>query len=188
MAAAVSMEDENLVSKEETVKDLNDNYVKDCAIKVEKIEINEPPPRKLTQKISSNGNGEQTATSGGDVADIYSRPKPPSRDIVGLSTPCSPSSLVLKYDSKAGSGADKNSSRSPGGGHGPSGQTSEPPKGGKGATKGSCDGRNPQRAEIPRGHPYETLQAQCAKPYHGASTGEDLTISQMYQFLLGVGT
>ena len=161
------MEDENLVSKEETVKDLNDNYVKDCAIKVEKIEINEPPPRKLTQKISSNGNGEQTATSGGDVADIYSRPK---------------------YDSKAGSGADKNSSRSPGGGHGPSGQASGPPKGGKGATKGSCDGRNPQRAEIPRGHPYETLPAQCAKPYHGASTGEDLTISEMYQFLLGVGT
>ena len=43
------MEEENLVSKEETVKELNDNYVKDCAIKVEKIEINDPPPsRKLT--------------------------------------------------------------------------------------------------------------------------------------------
>ena len=186
MAAAVSMEDENLVSKEETVKDLNDNYVKDCAIKVEKIEINEPPPRKLTQKISSNGNGEQTATSGGDVADIYSRPKPPSRDIVGLSTPCSPSSLVLKYDSKAGSGADKNSSRSPGGGHGPgpSGQASGPPKGGKGATKGSYDGPNPPRAEIPRGHPIRGSY----EPNHGAPKGEDLTISQMYQFLLGVGT
>ena len=180
------MEEENLVSKEETVKELNDNYVKDCAIKVEKIEINDPPPpRKLTQKSFSSGNGEQKATSGGDVADIYSRPKPPSKDIVGLSTPCSPSP-VLNYDSKAGSGADKNSSRSPG--HGPSGQASGPPKGGKGATKGSYDGRNPQRAEIPRGHPYETLPAQCAKPYHGAPKGEDLTISEMYQFLLGVGT
>ena len=172
------MEDENLVSKEETVKDLNDNYVKDCAIKVEKIEINEPPPRKLTQKISSNGNGEQTATSGGDVADIYSRPKPPSRAIVGLSTPCSPSSLVLKYDSKAGSGADKNSSRSPGA------SASGPPKGGKGTTKGSYEGPNPPRAEIPRGHPIRGSY----EPNHGAPKDEDLTISEMYQFLLGVGT
>ena len=115
--------EEKLVSNEMTVKDLNENYVKDSPIKVEKIEIDgDGPPRKSTQRIfSSTGNGEQPATSGaGNRADMYSRRSPPGpggpkplTDIsVGLPTPRP--SPVLTYPSDETTGADKNSRRSPG--------------------------------------------------------------------------